>query len=202
MATNNPASDIPSAAADYIPYLLTAADLAEFPSELPSGPVRFELDNGVLVTMTPPGFEHGQIENIVASELRFQGAHRGFGAATGEVGVVLRRDPDRVVGPDATFVAAARLPIKLTTEGYLETIPDLVVEVVSKNDGRTYLARKVNDYLRAGVVIVWLFDPAKRTLIEHRAGQEPRTFDVSATVELPDLIPGFQLRLADVFLPV
>jgi Uma2 family endonuclease len=88
----------------------------------------------------------------------------GFGVTTGEVGVVLRRNPDCVVGPDATFISKTRLPIKRTPEGYLETIPDLVVEVVSKNDTRRYLERKTNDYLRAGVAIVWLVDPAKRTL--------------------------------------
>jgi len=202
MATDNPTSDIPfPLGLGYTPYLLTAADLAEFPHDLPSGPVRFELDDGVLITMPPPGFEHGQVENIIAAELRYQGSHRGYGSATGEVGVVLRRNPDRVVGPDATFISSKRSPVTLTPEGYLQTIPDLVVEVVSKNDTRQYLERKTRDYLQAGVNIVWLVDPAKRTLVEHRSGQEPRTFDVSATVELPDLIPGFQLRLADVFEP-
>lgn len=200
MAIDNPASDTPLLpAADYIPFLLTAADLAELPSELPSGPVRFELDNGVLITMAPPGFDHGHTENIISYELRHFGEKQGFGIATGEVGVVLRRKPDRVVGPDASFISTARLPVKKTPEGYLETIPDLVVEVVSKNDTRAYLLRKINDYLRAGVTIVWLVDPTKRTLIEHRSGIEPVTFEESAVVELPDLIPGFQLQLADVF---
>ena len=37
------------------PRLLTAADLAVLPSQLPSGPVLWELDNGRLVVMAPPG---------------------------------------------------------------------------------------------------------------------------------------------------
>src|SRR6185369_8982845 len=41
--------------------LYTAADLAELPSELPSGPVRYELDNGRLISMAPPGDEHGMV---------------------------------------------------------------------------------------------------------------------------------------------
>lgn len=203
MATDNPTSDVPfPLGLGYTPYLLTAADLAEMPSELPSGPVRFELDNGMLITMAPPGFDHGHTENIITYALRHYGEMQGFGISSGETGIVLRRNPDSVVGPDAAFISKARLPIKKTPEGYLETIPDLVVEVVSKNDTRQYLERKTRDYLQAGVNIVWLVEPAKRTLVEHRLGQVPRTFDVSATVELPDLIPGFQLRLADVFEPV
>ena len=35
--------------------LLTVADLAVFPDELPSGPVKYELDDGKLVMMAPPG---------------------------------------------------------------------------------------------------------------------------------------------------
>lgn len=34
--------------------LLTAADLAVLPTELPSGSVRYELDDGELVVMPPP----------------------------------------------------------------------------------------------------------------------------------------------------
>lgn len=200
MATDHPISELPPMpGVDYTPHLLTAADLAALPNELPSGAARYELDNGVLLTMSPPGVDHGETENIIASELRQQGAKRGFGKSTGEIGLLLRRNPDRVVAPDATFFSNSRLPWRRTTEGYSETIPDLVVEVVSKNDTRAYLTRKIKDYLHAGVVIVWLVDPAKRTLVEHRSGCEPVTYDGAATVELPELIPGFQLRLDDVF---
>jgi hypothetical protein len=38
----------------YEPKLLTAADLAALPSELPSGTVLYGLHHGVLVTMPPP----------------------------------------------------------------------------------------------------------------------------------------------------
>lgn len=201
MATNHPISDLPmSPAVDYIPQLLTAADLAEMPSELPSGPVRYELDDGVLVVMTPAGADHCYIEGVIARELGVQGQLKGYGVVfPGEVTIILRRKPDRVVGADVAFVSTARQPVRKSRQGYLETIPDLVVEVVSKNDRRAYLMRKVNDYLRAGVSIVWLVYPTRRTLVEHRAQREPVTYDESATVELPELIPGFQLRLADVF---
>lgn len=185
---------------DYVPRLMTAADLAELPSEFPSGPVRYELDDGVLITMSPPGVDHCFSESVIARELGNQGQLRGYGVTlSGEIGIVLRRNPDRIVGADAVFVSASRLPLRRSTEGYLETIPDLVVEVASKNDTRAYFRRKINDYLQAGVAVVWIVDPAKRTLVEYRTGQEPVTYDESATVDLPGLIPGFQLRLSDVF---
>jgi Uma2 family endonuclease len=43
------------------PKLFTIADLDLLPSELPSGPVRYELHHGRLITMPPPGDIHGAV---------------------------------------------------------------------------------------------------------------------------------------------
>src|SRR5216684_4341273 len=61
----------------FFPRLFTVADLAVFPSDLPSGPVVYELDNGRLIVMPPPGDIHGAVETILAAELRNQGDKRG-----------------------------------------------------------------------------------------------------------------------------
>lgn len=201
MATDDPTSaDSLAPGIDYVPRLMTAADLAEMPSDLPTGPVRYELDNGVLITMSPPGFEHCYSESEIAAELKSQGQAKGFGlACSGDVAIILHRNPDAVVGADAAFICSAQLPLKLSREGYLETIPDLVVEVLSKNDRRSYVTRKVTNYLKAGVKVVWTIDPAKRSINEFRTNSETKTYEESATLELQDLIPGFQYRVADLF---
>lgn len=182
------------------PRLLTAADLAEMPRDLPSGPVRYELDNGSLIAMSPPGHIHGKVEIAIAAALRAASVRQGHGEVSGgDSGILLWRNPDRVVGADVVFIRADRLPARLTKEGYLETIPDLVVEVVSKNDTGHYVQRKGDDYLLAGVRIVWIADPVARTLAEHRRESEPRLFSASETVELPELIPGLQMPLQEIF---
>ncbi|HUY91056.1 MAG TPA: Uma2 family endonuclease [Pirellulales bacterium] len=180
--------------------LFTAADLAEMPRELPSGPVRYELDNGSLIAMSPPGHLHGKVEMALASALREASVRQGHGEVSGgDSGILLWRNPDRVAGADVVFIRAADLPARLAKEGYLDTIPDLVVEVVSKSDTGPYVRRKVDDYLLAGVRIVWVADPVARTLAEHRRDSEPRLFTAAETVELPELIPGFKMPLAEVF---
>ncbi|HEX4608772.1 MAG TPA: Uma2 family endonuclease, partial [Urbifossiella sp.] len=116
------------------PRLLTAADVAAFPRSLPSGDVSWELLDGVPIPMSPPGYRHGRVAARVVAELLTQGENQGLGEAGAEVGIVLRRNPDRVVGADAVFLLRASLPARLSPEGYLETVPDIVVEVRSKND--------------------------------------------------------------------
>src|SRR5438552_183854 len=131
--------------------VFTIADLAAMPTELPSGSVRYELDNGRLVVMPPPGDIHGACENKLAGAFLYEGEYRGFGKARcGEVGIILSRNPDRVVGADAVFITNASLPLRESPEGYLETIPDLVAEIMSKNNTWAEMLRKVEDYLRAG----------------------------------------------------
>ncbi len=178
--------------------LLTAADLAQLPTELPSGAVLYELDDGRLIVRPPPGDAHGAIELGIAAALRYQGQNRGHGKARcGEVGILLWRNPDRVVGADAVFIASASLPLRLSPEGYLETIPDLVIEVVSKNDTRAYTRRKVEDYLAAGVRVVWVADPARHNVTVHRAGAGPEILGEDQELTLEGIIPGFRLSVRE-----
>jgi Uma2 family endonuclease len=179
--------------------LFTAADLAAMPSELPSGSIDFELDNGRFIVVSPPGNRHAQIQLTIGSALKVQGADQGHGKAYVEVGVVLWRGPDRVVGVDVAFIAATSLPERESPEGYLETIPDLMVEIRSKNDSLPYLQRKMQDYLTAGVKIAWLIDDRQKQATIYRQNEQPTVLDGQQTLTLNELIPGFSLPLADLF---
>ena len=184
---------------DYASKVFTITDVAELPSELPSGTVLYELDNGRLITMPPPGYVHGTVEGNLIAALKNQGEYRGLGiACSGDVGVILWRNPDRLVGVDAVFIANRSLPVRLSSEGYLETIPDLAVEVRSKNDTQPAVQRKVDDYLFAGVQVVWVVDPAARTVTTHRRDVEPQVYRENDTLIVEDIIPGFQLLVRDV----
>ena len=181
--------------------LLTAADLEAFPTELPSGMlIDYELDNGRLVfIMAPPGDIHGAAQSLIAAELVLQGQKLGHGKVRTEVGIVLWRGPDRVVGADVAFIAKKSLPLKVAREGYLETIPELVVEIRSKNDSLAYLRRKVEHYLKAGVELVWVIDPSVGIITIHTASSEPVIRGKGDVLVLPGLIPEFSLPVADVF---
>jgi Uma2 family endonuclease len=177
--------------------LLTAADLASLPTSLPSGDVRYELDDGVLITMPPPGDEHATRQAGIIYYL-YSAQLRGLGEVRGEVGIVLRRNPDRVVGADAAFILAASLPIHRSSEGYLETIPELVVEVRSPNDTRPEIAGKNQEYFDAGVQVVWLIDPSTRTVSACNADGSVQLFRDGDTLTCP-LLPGFGVAVALLF---
>jgi len=180
--------------------LLTADDLAVLPDDLPSGPVIYELDNGRLVVMPLPGDHHGAVESNLASELKFQGEKLGHGKVrSGEVGIILWRNPDRVVGADVVFIANSRLPLRLSKQGWLETIPNLIAEVRSKNDSWTMILKKVKDYLKAGVQLVWVADPKKERVRAYRRGRKPQVFTTKTSLTAEDIVPGLRIPVADVF---
>ncbi len=181
--------------------LFTVADVAAMPDHLPSGPVKYELHDGRLIAMSLPGDIHGYRQLLFASYLFIYGQQRGYGEARGEVGVILRRYPDHLRGPDAAFLTTAQLPPLTSPEGYLTTIPALVVEVRSKNDTQPEVDAKVADYLAAGVVLVWVADPDARTVTAYQANQPPVVFAAADALTALPVIPGFAVLVGDL-LPV
>ncbi len=138
-------------------------------------------------------------QNQIAFELTRQGEKQGHGKCRVESGVLLWEDPDTLVGPDAMFITNKKLPLRRSSEGYLLTIPELVVEIRSKNDSNSYVDQKVRDYLKAGVEVVWVVDAARKAVFEYRPAAESRTYSHGDVLTLDDLIPGFNMRVADVF---
>lgn len=191
---------VPPATTAYTPRLLTAADLAQLPTELPSGSVRYELNDGVLVVMPPPGDIHGRGQSKVVTALdSIAEVVLGLGQSRGEVGIVLRRNPDRVVGADAAFILTRSLPVRRSKEGYLETIPELVVEVRSKNDRSGAVRAKAEEYFAAGVRMVWRLDPDDSSVTVRRPDQADQVFGPGDTLTAEDLLPGFAVPVARLF---
>jgi Uma2 family endonuclease len=151
--------------------------------------------------MAPPGDRHAYRQARFTAFLFIHGEQPGHGQVRAEVGVLLRRNPDHLLGTDAAFLTTAQLPPRLSPEGYLLTIPALVVEVRSKNDTQPEIDQKVRDYLAAGVVLVWVADPDVRTVTAHQAGQQPTVFAATDTLTAAPVVPGFAVPVADL-LPV
>ena len=84
---------------------ITAQQLFEMP-----GLERFELVEGELVPMSPPGFDHGCIVLDIAAALREFVQSRKLGLVAVEAGFCVSHDPDTVRSPDVAFVRAERIP--------------------------------------------------------------------------------------------
>jgi Uma2 family endonuclease len=126
---------------------LTAADVARLPRTLATTDVDYELHDGRLVVTFPPDVRHARCHVRMMTALCSVEQERGSGQCLGRVGILLRRNPDHLLGTDAAFLTTAQLPPRVSPEGYLLTVPHLIVEVRSKNDTQPEIDEKVRDYL-------------------------------------------------------
>jgi Uma2 family endonuclease len=109
-------------------------------------------------------------------------------------------DPDRVRKPDLAFTSYATLPKdRYEPHGFSRTVPDLVIEIVSPNDLADEVDEKRDEWLAAGVKVVWVANPRTRTVLVFRPGTRPDLLRGPDTLAVPDLLPGFAARVADIF---
>jgi Uma2 family endonuclease len=161
---------------------------------------RYDLIRGELIEMPPTGFEHGDIALAIGTELRLFAQRTGLGRAAGsEAGYVLSEDPPVLLAPDASFVLNERLPERSERRRFLRLAPDLAVEVVSPSDPARYVHQKVTEYLEAGVRLVWVIEPDRRTITIHEANLPSRTLTVDNILDGGDVLPAFSVAVADIF---
>jgi Uma2 family endonuclease len=117
----------------------------------------------------------------------------------GEVGVRLRRDPDTTVGVDVIYVSAEFAAAESEETTLVDGVPILVVEILSPNDVNEQVHEKVDDYLAAGVRLVWVIDPHDRTVLIYQPGQEPALVNVRHELSGEPHLPGFRVPVAELF---
>jgi len=176
--------------------LLTADDLFQLDDE-----VRGELIRGVFCEMTPPGQEHGRVVALLTHALVAHVEVRQLGVVVaGDSGVHLEHDPDTVRAPDIAFTASERLPGGRAIHRYVQTVPDLVVEVVSPSDRRAAVRDKARMWLSFGVQLVWVVFPVACTVEVHRADTDAaETLTQADSLDGGDVLPGFAYPLERLF---
>lgn len=115
----------------------------------------------------------------------------------GEVGLYIRRDPDRIRTADAVFISAEKLPE--LTNNFLELAPELVVEVASGGDQSQATQAKIEDYFSIGVKQVWLVEPGNRKLFVYNSMTDTQEFGDTDTLHGQEILPGLELDVGMLF---
>jgi len=117
----------------------------------------------------------------------------------GEAGVRLRRDPDTTVGVDVVYVSAEVMARQSDDTTLIEGAPVLTVEILSPKDTQEEINEKIDDYLAAGVALVWVINPHRRTVKIFRPGAEPELVNVRQELSGEPHLPGFRVPVAQLF---
>ena len=180
---------------------MTAEEFAAWVAAQPDDGRTYELDRGRVVEMPPPKRAHGYVNYLLLRVLMPYVEARGGYILTDDVGMLLGRAPDTVLGPDLIVFLTPPPPDESTRWEYVSggDVPALVVEVRSPSDRDPRILRKVERYHRAGVPLVWVVDSDDRVVTSYRPNEFPRVLDETDELTGNGLLPGFACRVADLF---
>lgn len=177
------------------PRLMTADELFR----LPDDDMRHELVRGELLTMAPPGGEHGELSVLLAASLSPHVRANKLGRVFTETGFLLATNPDTVRAPDVSFISRERPHAVTRIRGYIPGAPDLAMEVISPNDLYTEVAEKVAEYLEHGTRLVLVVNPRRPEVSVHRPGQPVRILTIDDVIDGEDVVPGWSLSVRELF---
>jgi Uma2 family endonuclease len=177
---------------DPVPGTATVADLLRPENR------RCELIDGTLVEKAM-GFRESLLAAYLSTLLGPAVRGQNLGILTGADGTYEMLS-GLVRLPDVAYVSWDRLPNRrVPDEPVPNVVPDLAVEVLGENNTLGEMARKRDEYFRAGVRLVWEIDPRARTVRVYTAPNQVQDLTANDTLAGGAVLPGFSLPLAQLF---
>ena len=164
---------------------------------MPEDGQKYELVDGEIV-VSPGGHRHSKVGMRIGHILsEFLERHPIAEVCGADLGVMFENGNLR--SPDVTVVRKEKAPVGEAAAGFLEVVPDLVVEVLSPSDSLKHVGEKIGEFLQYGVAIVWLVDPEERTVTVYRSLSDARSFATDETITAEPVLPGFSCPVARFF---
>lgn len=162
---------------------------------------RHEILDGEHYVTASPSLKHQTVSRrLTAVLVTYTEANRSGEVFPAPIDVVLSLHD--VAVPDLVFVSRERLSI--LTEANIQGAPDLVVEILSRSTRTVDEGIKFSRYETLGVQEYWLANPFERSVTVYRLDQgcfreEPVLRADRGDVLATPLLPGLEIRLADIF---
>jgi Uma2 family endonuclease len=126
-----------------------------------------EYEHGDLIVHSPAKRPHQEQVGFLTYLLRGLCSRRGLGRVYNGPSV-LRLSADVAREPDIFVVSSADTPRVLQQEDYVDTVPVLIVEVVSRSTRTLDLVTKAQEYASLGVPEYWAVDRERNLVVVHR----------------------------------
>lgn len=172
----------------------TTADL----EALPDDGTHRELIAGELIEMPGAKPDHSELQGLIVTFLTMFILTHKTGKVLPELGCQLTSNPDTLLFPDVGYVSAARLGTH-DLHHYLPFAPDLAVEIVSPGNTADEMAEKIDLYFQHGAKLIWIVYGRLQKVHVYTDHATSAILDRSGTLDGGDVLPGFTLKVADLF---
>ena len=179
---------------------MTMPDLNEFLA-LPETKPASEYVYGEVMQKPMPDEEHSELQFFLTTILRRFLALNPIGRALPEWRCVFGPSgEEQAFVPDVVFATHERHAVQgRTSRKFLWTAPDLAIEILSPDQPAGPFADKILFYLLHGVRLIWVVDPAERTVRVFRPPNYTRILRAGDTLDGEDVLPGFSVAVDDIF---
>lgn len=155
-----------------------------------------EVVEGDLVVWPPSKSCHSRVARRVSRALTpFE--DRGIAEVHREAGYKLTEDPPTWIQPDVSVLRIERA--RASGDGYFIGSPELAVEVVSPSETARDLNRKIDAFLAGGCLAVWVIYPEEQEVRVFIPGGASYTRRRNETLRAPELLPDWELPVAQLF---
>lgn len=173
----------------------TLADLERMPDD----GIQREILHGELIELLPPILPHEDIAAIIHESLAVFNRQAKLGRVYGSrMGYKVLRDDHTWIEPDVSFLMSRRRQANAGNK-YVDGAPELAVEIISPSESAQDVEGKVEAYLQGGAHAVVVIYPKTSTIKLHLADGSVRTFRTGDALSLPDLLPGWDLPVSEIF---
>jgi Uma2 family endonuclease len=168
---------------------------------LPEKPgIRLELVDGEFSELPGSNWLHAELVLHILDLIRAYVLAEGLGRAYGDgPAYFLARDPDTLRIPDVSFIPTDRLPKGGPPATYVDVPPALVVEIDSPSNSAADYRLRIRDYMNAGVSLIWVVWPDERSVSVYSGSTSPVKLTSDDTLDGGDVLPGFSVKVADLF---
>jgi Uma2 family endonuclease len=160
----------------------------------------FEVIDGRIVEKTMGAYECW-LASVIFGALDPYNSANPVGRVVQEMIFDLRPHIDRERRPDVAFVSFERWARNqgIPRVRSWAVVPELAVEIVSLTNSADAVAEKLEEYYKAGVILVWVVYPGQSKVYAYTSTTAVRVLAPGDELDGGDVLPGFRLPLQELF---
>ena len=167
--------------------------LQEFVDWEPNDGYKYEWNDGELIKFTGMKKQEYYIYDLLLN-LFIEKGYKKQATLIAEADIML--SGLQIRRPDIAYFTAEQLVQGRNGE---DVIPEFVIEVISSNDQINPVEKKITEYFKAGVKVIWIIIPEEQIVYVYTSRRDVRACLENDICSAKPVLPDFEISVATIF---